>query len=404
MSGAQTSTPKSRVRRPLVRLALVLLWLALLVALLAPQVLSAQSGDAIYGKEMLEQRRCTACHSVEGGGGQAPDLTRPKSGEVSPAGVAAAMWNHAPKMWRKMEEQNIPLPMLTWLDAANFYAYLYSVRYFDPPGDAARGGRVFATKSCANCHALKPGSEAGAAPTGPPVSAWLTIADPVTWVQQMWNHAGEMGTQLEQKGGAWPHFTVQEMADLLSYLESLPESGLTNPGLALGDASAGRDLFETKSCVQCHSLGSPEESKIDLMAVAREQPRLSGLAVAMWNHRPAMAKAAQEKGVEMPAFEETEMSNLLAYLFEKGYFPVRGNAEQGKLVYETKGCASCHESGEGGAEPIHGTGAPFTAARLVSSVWRHGPKMKAQMNYQKKEWPVLSEQEVADLIEYLHTQ
>jgi mono/diheme cytochrome c family protein len=308
-------------------------------------------------------------------------------------------------MWRQMEEQNIPIPMLTWLDAANFYTYLYSVRYFDPPGDAARGAKVFAAKSCASCHLLKPSTEPGApAPTAPPVSTWLTIAGPVTWMQQMWNHAAGMGAQVEQKASGWPQFTLNEMVDLLSYLENLPELGLANPGLALGDAAAGRDLFQTKSCAECHSLGSPEEGKTDLMAAAREQPRLSGLAVKMWNHRPAMAKAAQEKNVQLPDFEETEMSNLLAYLFEQGYFPVRGNAEQGQAVYEAKGCAACHENGEAGAEPIHGTGAPFTAARLSSSVWRHGPQMKAQINYREKEWPTLTEQETADLIEYLHAQ
>jgi mono/diheme cytochrome c family protein len=315
------------------------------------------------------------------------------------------MWNHAPKMWQQMEKQNIPIPALTWLDAANFYAYLYSVRYFDPAADAARGSQVFTSKNCASCHALKPSAAPGAPePAAPPVSAWLTIADPVTWVQQMWNHAGGMGAQIEQKGGGWPQFTLQEMVDLLGYLESLPESGLTNPGMALGDADAGRELFQTKSCAQCHSFGSPEDGKTDLLAAAREQPRLSGLAVSMWNHRPVMAKAAQEKNMELPTLEESEMSNLLAYLFERGYFPVRGNAEQGKAVYEAKGCVSCHENGEAGAEPIHGTGAPFTAARLASGVWRHGPQMKAQMDYRDKQWPTLSEQEAADLIEYLHTQ
>jgi cytochrome c551/c552 len=378
----------------------------LLIALLAPQVLSAQSGDAIYGKEMLEVRRCTACHLVEGvGKGTAPDLGRPSPKDVSPAAVAASMWNHAPQMWRQMGEQNIPIPMLTWLDAANFYTYLYSRRYFDPPGDVARGAKVFATKSCVGCHLLKPSTEPGAAaPTAPPVSTWLTIAGPVTWMQQMWNHAAGMGTQVEQKAGSWPEFTLQEMSDLLSYLENLPELGLANPGLALGDAAEGRDLFQSKGCTECHSLGSPEDGKTDLLAVVREQPRLSGLAVQMWNHRPAMARAAQEKNMDLPVFEETEMSNLLAYLFEQGYFPVRGNAEQGKAVYEAKGCAECHENAVAGAEPIHGTGAPFTAARLTSSVWRHGPQMKAQINYREKEWPTLTEQEVADLIEYLHTQ
>jgi cytochrome c2 len=388
MSKINATTRSSRARRSILpKFALALLWLALVMVLLAPQVLSAQSGDAIYGKEMLEVRQCTACHSVEGvGKGKAPDLGRPDSKDVSPAGVAASLWNHAPKMWKQMEEQKIPVPMLTWLDAANFYAYLYSVRYFDPPGDATRGEKVFTTKSCANCHALRSGTEPGApAPTGPAVSTWLTVAGPVTWMQQMWNHAAGMGDQVAQKGARWPEFSLQEMVDLLSYLEKLPELGLANPGLAIGDAAAGRELFQTKSCAECHTIGSPAEGKIDLLATTREQPRLSGLAVAMWNHRPVMAKAAKEKGLELPTFEETEMSNLLAYLFEQGYFPVRGNAERGQAVYEGKGCASCHEKGEADAQPIHGTGAPFTAARLASAVWRHGPTMKAQINYREKQ-------------------
>jgi mono/diheme cytochrome c family protein len=117
-----------------------------------------------------------------------------------------------------------------------------------------------------------------------------------------------------------------------------------------------------------------------------------------------MATAAQEKGVELARFEDNDMSDLLAYLFEKGYFPVRGDKERGQVVYETRNCASCHESPEAGVQKIRGTGAPFTAARFVFSVWRHGPDMKAQMNYRDEKWPTLSEQEVADLIEYLNGQ
>ena len=382
--------------------AYVLFWAVIAVTLLAPRGLHAQSGDAVYGKEMLEVRQCTSCHSIDGvGGGTAPDLGRPSPKDLSPAAVAASMWNHAPAMWQQMNERQIPIPSLSWVDGANFYAYLYSVRYFDPPGDVARGEQVFNTKSCASCHVLRPDpNPAAPAPAAPAVSTWLTVADPVLWMQQMWNHSAGMAGQIEQAGKGWPEFSLQEMSDLLSYLENLPELSLINPGLAIGDSFAGRYVFQDK-CSQCHSLGD-EEGKIDLMAVAHEQPRLSGLAVKMWNHRPLMAQAAREKNLELPAFEDNEMSNLLAYLFEHGYFPVRGDAERGALVHETKGCASCHSSEDAAAQPIRGTDAPFTAARLVFGVWRHGPEMKGQMNYRDKDWPTLSEQDVADLIEFLN--
>lgn len=381
----------------------IFLWLTA-AFLLTSQTLRAQSGDATYGKEMLEVRQCTTCHAINGqGGGSAPDLGRPTPKDVSPAAVAASLWNHGPKMWQLMDERHIPIPSLSWVDGANFYAYLYSVRYFDPPGDSGRGEKVFNTKNCGSCHALQANPDPNVpAPAAPPVSTWLTIADPVMWMQQMWNHSAGMAEKVEEAGTKWPEFSLQEMSDLLAYLENLPELGLINPGMAIGDSSAGRYLFQDQ-CSQCHSLGT-EEGKIDLMAAARAEPRLSGLAVKMWNHRPEMAKAAAEKGVELAAFEDNDMSDLLAYLFERGYFPVRGDAERGQAVYEGKGCASCHATGEAGAQQIKGTGAPFTAARLVFSVWRHGPDMKAQMNYRDQKWPTLSEQEVADLIEYLNAQ
>jgi mono/diheme cytochrome c family protein len=382
------------------------LWAGLAAAVILPAWLAwGQAGDAVYGKEMLEVRHCTSCHAVEGAGGTtAPDLGRPSPQDISPAGVVAALWNHAPQMWEQMDAKNIPIPTLSWLDVSNLYAYMYSVRFVDPAGDAARGATVFSSRNCATCHDLKPDPDGKIdEQKGPPVSRWLSMADPIQWTQQMWNHSAVMGERIEQQGSAWPEFTLQEMTDLLAHLKSLPELGLINPGMRLGDSLVGAQLFDTKRCSECHSIGPGGESKIDLINAARSQPRLSGLAVAMWNHRPAMKKAAEEKGIQLEAFEHDEMADLLTFLFERGYFSTPGDPAGGEAVYQ-KACARCHDTGEASAPALRGVGLPFTASRLGSAVWVHGPNMKAQMDYRDQAWPRLTEKQAADLIVYLNSQ
>ena len=90
-------------------------WLCCALLLMGAAPALAQSGDAEYGKEMLEVRRCTVCHPVAGeGGGTAPDLGRRSSEEYSPAKLAAEMWTHAPVMWKGMEERNMPASSRPW--------------------------------------------------------------------------------------------------------------------------------------------------------------------------------------------------------------------------------------------------------------------------------------------------
>ena len=64
------------------------------------------------------------------------------------------MWDHAPVMWQAMTQQKIPLPSITSDQAADLFAFFYSVRYFEKPGEAEHGKRIFQSKHCADCHSL----------------------------------------------------------------------------------------------------------------------------------------------------------------------------------------------------------------------------------------------------------
>jgi len=317
------------------------------------------------------------------------------------------MWNHGPQMWKQAADNGEVMLGLNEGDIANFYAYLYSLRHFDPPGDAKLGQPLFSEKGCSGCHELK-GSKraqgdlsAGPVVGVPAVDAWATMADPVLWIQQMWNHGSAMSGEMASKQRDWPRLELDEMVDLLAYVESQPSHAGQIRFLRLGDWSSGRMLFSDKGCSGCHTIGEEVEGKIDLTSAARSEPRIGGLAVKLWNHRPEMEAKA---GGELESFEGDEMSDLLAYLFREGYFEVHGSADRGRATYEGKGCASCHDKGEANAPALKGSERPFSSPRMATAVWMHGPSMKAQMDYFEKSWPMLDEADMADLIAFLNSR
>ena len=118
----------------------------------------------------------------------------------------------------------------------------------------------------------------------------------------------------------------------------------------------------------------------------------------------AVKRAAAAKGLELPNFDADQMADLTAYLFREGYFQVSGDVARGEAVYADKGCASCHDAGEADAPQLGGWQGEYTAIRFASTVWMHGPNMSAQINYLEKDWPQLSEQDVADLVALINAR
>src|SRR3989304_5800961 len=93
-------------------------------------------GDAKAGMKTFFDKGCIRCHAVLGEGGKsAPDLGRAPAGHLSAAELVAAMWNHAPQMWTRMQEEKVTPPAFNASEMTNLFAFLYSVRSMDEPGD-----------------------------------------------------------------------------------------------------------------------------------------------------------------------------------------------------------------------------------------------------------------------------
>jgi len=381
----------SRDRRALTRTILAIATLTLAAAACAQDRL----GDAMRGARLFEQHRCVVCHPINGlGGSGAPDMARRPSREFTPSALAASLWNHGPAMWRAMAARNLPVPKLEPAEVADLFAYFYALRYFDPPGDAARGKDVFVSARCSSCHA----SETG---LGPPVSKWRATTDPVQWAQQMWNHTGGMTREAQRIGVPWPELSVQQMVDLMVYVQNLPGARLEPPSLRTGDPASGARLFELQGCARCHTVGEPtSDGRIDLLGRTRRFHTLTEFAVSMWNHAPKIRRRAERLRVDILPFNGEELSDVIAYLFEKGYFQELGSPARGARLYRSRQCAACHESGPGPA--LASFRGRFSSLTFTSATWKHGPQMLEQLEKRGLRWPSFTGTEMADLIAYLN--
>ena len=327
------------------------------------------TADSARGERLFESLYCIQCHSVNGHGGHvAADLGRRIDRNFTPGTLASTMWNHAPTMWAAMRERG----------------YFYSARFFEKPGDAGRGKRLFTDRACAQCHGLtepiKPGVK--------PVSQWAGLADPIALTEGMWNHLPSMWAALEVKRVRWPQLTGQDLTDLLVYLRNLPGTREKRGVFETSLGTKGEAIFKSKGCFDCHSGYASLADQI-------KGRTLTEIAAAMWNHGSSMPAAPEP-------FAAGEMRELLSYLWARQFFEDAGDAGRGKRVFAAKHCATCHNDASTGAPKLAGGQRSFTGATMVSALWHHGPRMLEQMNDRRIRWPHFDGREMSNLIAYLN--
>lgn len=237
-------------------------------------------------------------------------------------------------------------------------------------GDAKVGAALFESQKCVNCHSIRGTGGKSAPDLGQRGARGYT---PVDLAALMWNHAPQMFTAMEQAGVARPALSPQQAADLFAHFYA--SRYFEQPG----DAGRGRQLFATKNCTACHSIGASTgegkpvtawESVADPIELARQ----------MWNHAPDMRAAMTRKSVKMPSLTAVEMNDIIVYLQnlpQTKKLPVQfapASAETGEMLFNAKGCAECHK----GARAIGRGGASRTMADMAAAMWNHPGKMKPQ--------------------------
>ena len=343
-------------------------------------------GDARRGEQLFKSEQCVLCHTFRGVGGvTAPDLSTRIGRDFTPAVMASLMWNHAPDMWAGMKKRGIVKAELSPESAADLFAWFVSARYFERPGDAARGKLAFTAKHCAQCH----GIANSVAENAPPVAKWESLADPVVLAQQMWNHGARMREAFTAMRLARPRIAAQELTDMLVYLQNLPETRQLASNFTFPPSDSGEALFESKGCAGCHT------GKMALEGLLRNQT-LTDIAADMWNHQPSMKQPP-------PSLSQEEMRQIVGYIWARQYFLGNGNAERGSKVFAEKNCAACHNDPSSGAPKLAKGKDAYSDITLVAALWDPGPRMLDLMDQKKLAWPRFTAQQMSDLIAYLNS-
>jgi len=350
-------------------------------------VLPVIPGDSARGARIFESEQCVRCHAVNGRGGRIGlDLGRSVNRGYTPAQLASAMWNHAPVMFGAIKAAGIQTPKLSPENAADLFAFFYSARFFDKPGQAATGKTAFEERRCGVCHGITDSRAEGA----PAVAKWESLADPVLLVQQMWNHSFHMRQAFARRKLEWQSLTSSQLDDILAYLRSLPETGHLVARFSNTSGQEGEKVFVSKGCSFCHVGPLALENRLKNMT-------LTDIAVDMWNHAPRMLE-------QPPTLTPEEMRQLLSYLWMRQFVYPGGSIAGGKKVFEDRRCAECHAGGAHGAPQLPGQAHKFSEVTIISALWRHGPQMLNRMQQAGIGWPTFGgPQEVADLIAYLNS-
>src|SRR3989338_7927187 len=249
------------------------------------QPLFSPTQDPVAGASVFGAKGCSKCHAINGVGGKiGPDLGRVRRPR-SFYDLAASMWNHLPGMAERMRQYKIQRPVLTPQETGDLIAFLYTLDYFDPPGNAAMGKRLFSEKKCIVCHQV--GGVGGV--IGPNLDSLRQYGSPIFVAAAMWNHGPAMAEAMRLKSIARPSFTGSEFFDLIAYLKtSSPEARDGPLHILPGRPEQGRRLFQAKRCIECHSVGGQGGRVGPDLAERALHRSITQFAEAMWNKGKAM--------------------------------------------------------------------------------------------------------------------
>jgi cytochrome c2 len=396
----QMPAPKN-TRTARIALSLLLLLLFWRIEGAGAQALFSAAQDPIAGSRVFGGKGCSKCHAINGIGNKiGPDLGR-NSGTRSFYDLAASMWNHLPEMAKQMQKLGISRPQLSPSETGDLIAFLYTVNYFDRPGDAKRGNQLFAKKFCVSCHQL-----AGTGGViGPNLDGLAQHGAPIFMSAAMWNHGPAMTAAMKSMNVQRPSFTASELNDLVAYIKSAkPDAAPDRMYVLPGRPDHGQELFSSRSCVECHSVKGRGGKVGGELADRKMQFSLVQFAAAIWNKAPAMLKEMGNRNIALPQLRPEEMADIVAYLYSVQYFARPGDSSKGAALARTKNCLTCHKTGAAGGDigpdfkKIEYLDQPVT---IVAAMWNHASRMEQKMGKMALDWPRLNGNEMADLVSFI---
>lgn len=281
-----------------------------LVAFLAALDYFEPRGEPDRGERLFREKRCIDCHQIGGAGGAVGPALDFLRIYASPIEVAAAMWNHGPRMLEEARERAVPRPEFSADEFVDLVAFLESGRRGLPgralhvlPGGSEQGQRLFREKRCIRCH----GPPGGGGRIGPDLAERAGAASLLEFAASMWNHQPEMLEEASARDFAIPRLEAPEMADIVAYLYAVryfPDGGST---------AGGRAVVRREGCLSCHTLRGRGAGDAGELSGLRSADTEAELVARLWRHLPAAA----ERGVpasRWPTLSADDVNDLVTFL------------------------------------------------------------------------------------------
>lgn len=347
--------------------------------------------NPLLGSRVFIDKGCVKCHAVWGEGESfGPDLTQIGK-EKDFFELAGALWSHSPKMIEVMEEKEIERPVFSPKEAEELMAYVYYLGIFDELGDYLKGEEIFSNKGCRSCHSLGKVSKNQRLS----LDKYGGYISPVFIAAALWNHSSSIGPAMAQQS-----FAPQEMSHLLAYIRgnALNESGEISYILP-GNPNKGQAVFKKKKCTVCHGDHRSDLSRSQLRQSLTEIVRM------MWNHSNIMWEEMKAVGLKIPHFDDTEMADLMAYLYFMQFYQEDRNLKRGEDIFTEKGCGACHsqDAVKTGKGIDLADVAKLNIFELVSAMWNHAPEMEKMVTEFNLVWPRFEKDEMRDLVRYIQS-
>jgi cytochrome c2 len=382
-------------------------WVALMMLVLCFDSIYAQVSSSKQspweGRAVFRDKGCIECHTVYGRDEKdGPDLGRRKFYGTH-LELAALMWNHFPKMFKKMQKTRHQHQEFDEQEMTQLLSYLSFIRYIGEPGSERKGRKLLESKGCRKCHEF--GGVGG--DIAPEIGTKNEYLSPLRMVETMWNHGPNMLELFEENDIKRPQFKGNEIVDLAVAIRSYMSTSKVPVGsFDIGDPGKGKILAEEKGCMRCHSFRgiggelAPDFDDVDLSYSVTQ------IAGKMWNHGPEMWKIMKSEDIAIPVFEEGQMADVIAYLYALKIEDALGDIEMGSKIVGDRGCLSCHS--------VRGHGADISAdlatmrelnspQAMITAMWNHAPAMREEHLEKKLKWPEFNGRDMANLYAYLRS-
>ena len=112
----------------------------------------------------------------------------------------------------------------------------------------------------------------------------------------------------------------------------------------------------------------------------------------------------REQGVAVPAMDEQQAADLFVFFYAAGYFETPGDARRGKQLFLARRCGQCHgidSPVRAGIRPVAEWDSIWDPIALAQQMWNHSSEMARALHRSKVPYPLLSAQELTDLLAWL---